>query len=159
MNLKDLIGKRGEDVFAYLIGEWCFGRMWFFADFLGAKGEALDHRVSLIAPSTFGAVFYVQVKSTTRGYSGQGAKRKLKVKVSKEDIRKLKTVPGPAFVAGIDINQKVGYLKAVTAKTPVRQLSGIPCDKPINCTNIRKLWREIDRYWRKRNMAAEDSYF
>ena len=75
MSLKDLIGSRGEEVFAYLIGDWCFRRFWFKATFLGDKAEALDHIVTLINPSSFGAYFYVQVKATTRGYRGTGAQR------------------------------------------------------------------------------------
>src|SRR5436853_4586218 len=116
MSLKDLIGSRGEEVFAYLIGDWCFRRFWFKATFLGDKAEALDHIVTLINPSSFGAYFYVQVKATTRGYRGTGAQRKLRVTVKKDDIRKLRQAPGPAFIAGIDIRHKVGYLKAVTHK-------------------------------------------
>jgi hypothetical protein len=118
MNLLDLIGRRGEAIFAYLIGDRCFGRFWFSPDFLGDKAEALDHRVTLVEPSTFGASLYVQVKSTTRGYSGKGPRKRLKVRISKTNVGKLKMVPGPTYIAAIDIDAKVGYRRPSLGRLP-----------------------------------------
>jgi hypothetical protein len=158
MNEKDYIGKRGETIFAFLIGKQCNGRFWFHADFLGDKAETKDYTVLLINPSCGEATFFVQVKATTRGYSGKGAKRKLKANVSKKDVEKLKRVTGPAFVAGIDIELEAGFLIAITQAT-AGKISGIPCTHRIDCNMIPNLWKEIETYWLNRNMTAQQSMF
>jgi len=157
MSDNDWIGKRGELYFSLLITGKCDNQRWFEGDFEGAKAETKDFTVNLVEPTSTYAVFYVQVKGTTRGYSGKGAKRKLKAKVSKADVAKLKRQPGPTFVAGIDIETGVGYLYAITAKCG-DTLNAIPCTHPIDCTLIKKLWSKVDRYWAKRNMLAKKSF-
>ena len=159
MDEKDYIGKRGETVFAFLIGKRCNGEFWFLEEFIDGKAETKDYTVYLVDPSCGEATFFVQVKTTTQGYSGKGTSRKLKVKVTKEDVGKLKRVTGPAYVAGIDIDLEVGFLLAITDKTPDKQISGIPCGHAIDCTLIPNLWNEVDRYWAKRNMLARKSMF
>jgi len=158
MNERDRIGKRGETVFAYLIGRRCDGRYWFDPAFLDGKSETKDFLVSLIDPECGEATLSVQVKSTTQGYSGKGVKRKLKVQVSKADVAKLKTLKSPTFVAGIDVEAEVGFLLAITEITPNKTITGIPCLNPIDCKLIVKLWKEVEQYWKKRNMRAKRSF-
>jgi hypothetical protein len=159
MNEKDYIGMRGETVFAFLIGKRCNKRFWFVAEFLGGKAETKDFSVALIGASCGEATFFVQVKATTKGYSGKGASRKLRASVTRADVRKLKLVTGPAFVAGIDVSRECGFLMAVTKNMPDKGISGIPCKHAINCTLIPRLWDEVEAYWSKRNMVAEKSLF
>lgn len=158
MSEKDYIGMRGEIIFEYLIGKKCSGRFWFHATFAGEKAETKDYIVSLIKPSTGDATFFAQVKATTKGYSGKGAARKLRAKVTKKDMAKLKKVNGPAYVIGIDVEEEVGYLVAVT-KNSGKSLSAIPTSYRIECGLIEKLWQEIDGYWSERNMLANKSLF
>ncbi|MCI0457598.1 MAG: hypothetical protein L0Z62_11560 [Gemmataceae bacterium] len=158
MHARDYIGKRGETIFAFLIGKKCSGRFWFHCDFLGDKAETKDFTVYLIEPSCEEATLFVQVKSTSKGYTGKGSNRKLKVNVSKKDVAKLKKVTGPAYVAGIDVELECGFLLAITKATGDR-ISGIPCKHPIDCALIEKLWKEAESYWAKRNMLAKKSMF
>jgi hypothetical protein len=158
MDIKDYIGERGELIFAYLITKWCQGKPWFQQQFSGAKAEVKDFSISLINPSSKEATFFVQVKSTTQGYQGRGANRKLKVRVHKSDVAKLRNAPGPAYIAGIDIHKECGFIMAVTDKL-VRGVSGMPVTYPIDCTTIPALWTEVDTYWAKRNMLAKKSLF
>lgn len=159
MNERDRIGKRGETVFAFLIGKRCGGKFWFDSEFLGDKAETKDFTVSAINPGCGEATFFVQVKATAKGYRGKGAKRKLKVNVTKADVKKLKQVTGPAYVAGIDIEGEEGFLLAITKYTRNRTISGMPCTNPINCALITKLWIEVEAYWTNRNMVATSSFF
>jgi hypothetical protein len=159
MNEKDRIGKRGETVFAFLIGKRCLGRFWFDTGFLGDKAETKDYTVYLIDPGCGEATLFVQVKATTKGYRGKGAKRKLRVRVTEADVKKLKRVTGPAYVAGIDVEAEVGFLLAITRNSRNRTINGIPCTNPIDCTLIPQLWREVEAYWTKRNMTATKSLF
>jgi hypothetical protein len=158
MNEKDYIGKRGEIVFAFLIGKKCEGRFWFDCHYLGDKAETKDFMVYLIDPPRNEATFFVQVKATSKGYTGSGAQRKLKVCVTKKDVKKLKSVAGPAYVAGIDVEREHGFLCAITEKTGER-LSGIPCTHRIDCALIVSLWKEVKEYWGSKKMLPADSLF
>jgi len=158
MNEKDFIGKRGETIFAFLIGKKCNGRFWFHCDFLGDKAETKDFVVYLIKPACTEATFFVQVKATSKGYTGKGKSRKLKANVSKKDVKKLQGVTGPAYIVGIDVETEEGYLVAVTKKSR-SHYSGIPCKHKIDCALIEKLWKDIEAYWVNRNMTATKSLF
>lgn len=158
MNVRDYNGRRGETVFPYLIGKLCSGRFWCHCTFAGEKAEAKDFIVNLIEPSCGEATLFVQVKSNMGVYSGKGATRKLKVTVTAKDMAKLKQVPGPTYVAGIDVVEEVGYLYTITEKTGT-SLSGVPCTHKIDCPLIENLWKEVEAYWSKRNMLAKRSLF
>ena len=100
----------------------------------------------------------MQVKATSKGYTGKGKSRKLKANVSKKDVKKLQGVTGPAYIVGIDVETEEGYLVAVTKKSR-SHYSGIPCKHKIDCALIEKLWKDIEAYWVNRNMTATKSLF
>jgi len=149
-------GKRGETVFAFLIGKKCNGRFWFYTEFLDGKAEAKDFTVYCIEPACYEATFFAQVKATSRGYTGKGKNRKLRVNVSEKDVQRLKRLTGPAFIVGIDVESEEGYLVPVT-KHSRRKYSGIPCRHKIDCTLIQQLWQSVESYWAQRDMAATKS--
>ncbi len=158
MNLEDHIGARGEILFAALITKWCDGEPWFQVIFQGEKAETKDFAVQLIDPTNTAAVFYVQVKATRGGYTGKGARRKLKVSVTKDDVRKLKKIGGPAFVAGIDIENDTGYLLPITRGTRLG-INGLPTRTEIDCAAIKALWASVDAFWKSKHMTAGSSPF
>ena len=158
MKLQDYIGKRGERIFSVLITRWCGGGPWFDDVHLGEKYEAKDFLVNLIEPDTGDACFYVQVKATTTGYTGAGANRKLNVQVTKEDVEKLKKVPAPAYVVGIDIDKECGFIIGIT-QASTGGLSGISTRHRLNCRTIKALWNEVNEYWRARKMLTRSSRF
>jgi len=59
------------------------------------------------------------VKATNKGYFGAGATRKLNVRVTKRDIQRLKRIPGPMYVVGIDVIDPYGkgYIIAIDKST------------------------------------------
>jgi hypothetical protein len=158
MNIKDYIGKRGEVIFPMLITKWCDGKPWFDVVFLGEKAEAKDFLANLVVPESGDAHFFVQVKATRSGYTGTGADEKLNVKVTKADAAKLKKVPAPTYVVGIDIVKECGFIIAITDET-TGSISGITTRSRINCQVIKALWREVDAYWKARKMLATTSRF
>jgi hypothetical protein len=158
MNIKDYIGKRGEIIFPMLITKWCEGKPWFDPTFLGEKTEAKDFLVNLIRPESGDAHFFVQVKATRNGYTGTGPDEKLTVQVTKADIAKLKKVPAPTYVVGIDIVKECGFIIAITNAT-TGSISGITTRFRINCRVIKALWKEVDAYWKARKMLAATSRF
>ena len=64
MNLKDLIGKRGENLFRVVITEFCDGRPLFDETFLGEKHPRTDFMVELIGRDAGPASFFAEVKAT-----------------------------------------------------------------------------------------------
>lgn len=158
MNESDYIGKRGEAIFRYLITGWCDGKPWFDDNFLGEKQPVKDFIVNLIEPTSGDAVFYAQVKATNGKYVGKGRTRRLKVKLSKKDTAKLKRAPGPAFVVGIDIGTSKGYFVQLSAQSPT-SFSSIPLRHRLNCRNIKKIWRQVDEYWKSKSMLPVRSEF
>ncbi len=158
MNIADYIGKRGEIIFSMLITRWCGGKPWFDVVFLGEKAEAKDFMVNLIEPTCGDANFFVQVKATRQGYVGKSVTGKLKVNVEKEDIEKLKMVPAPTYVVGIDLIAECGFIVAITQST-AGAMWGIPTKHRINCRLIKSLWQEVDDYWKAKKMIASTSKF
>jgi hypothetical protein len=47
MDEQDSIGKRGETVFAFLIGKRCNGEFWFLEEFIDGKAATKDYTVYL----------------------------------------------------------------------------------------------------------------
>ncbi len=158
MNFNDAIGKRGESIFTVLITRWCDGHPWFRDTFLGEKHETTDFLVELIEPTAGHAQFYVQVKSTHANYKGTGARRKLDVTVTKEEVEKLKQIHAPTFVVGIDVDRVCGYIAAITQASD-GGIHGIPVRHSLNCRTLKTLWREVDDYWKAKTILAQKSRF
>src|SRR5947209_3953474 len=143
MTLKDYIGKRGEKIFSVLITKFCGGKPLFDETFLGEKHEAKDFLVNLVDSTSGDAYFFVQIKATSAGYFGKGSDRKLRVRVTKQDVAKLKKVSAPTYVVGIDVEKECGFMMSITAATS-GGISGISTRHRLNCTTLRALWREVD---------------
>jgi hypothetical protein len=89
------------------------------------------------------------VKATRGRYSGRGVRRRLRVKLSRAGMTQLKRAPGPSYFVGVDIDAAQGWIVAITANSPA-SLSSVPLDHPLNCTTIKRLWAEVNQYWRRR---------
>jgi hypothetical protein len=146
MKSNDLIGSHGEFVFQALISQRCRKRFYFHPIHLGEKHATTDMKVELINPHGIRSCFYVQVKSTTRGYAGNGIDEKLNVAVKASDIQKLKQSPGPTYIAGIDIESGRGYLAGIVSSRS-GAINGLPTRHPIDCHLIPMLWTEVEAYW------------
>jgi hypothetical protein len=157
---RDLIGERGEALFRVAITRWCDGRQWLRAVFLGEKEEGLDFEVVLIDSKVFRAVCYVQVKATAkpRRYSGAGNSRRLLVRLTNADAKKLGTMKLPAYVVGIDVRSEAAYIRHVPAGAK-KGFHGISCRRPLNCKAIRRLWQEVEDFWNSRPKGLDASIF
>ncbi|WP_435009973.1 DUF4365 domain-containing protein [Tundrisphaera lichenicola] len=146
MSSSDRIGIHGEFLFQAMISRRCNRKFYFHPIFMGEKHPTTDLTVELLDTTGVQSLFYVQVKSTTQGYKGSGSDKKLIVDVSRKDVERLKSYPGPTYLAGIDIIQGRGYLAGISADL-TGPLDGLPTHHPIDCRNIRTLWAEVDSYW------------
>jgi hypothetical protein len=147
----DIVGKRGESLFGATITKWCGGEQWFDQRFLGEKAEALDFEVTLLGSAVFQANFFVQVKATAKAnrYSGAGKGRKLLVRLTATDAKKLGTMKVPAYVVGIDVLSGTAYIQHVPAGTK-RGFTGISTRRPLNCRAIRRIWNDVEEFWKSR---------
>jgi hypothetical protein len=154
----DEIGDRGQWLFSLLMTQIYPGRNepYFRARFLGDKHPTFDYLVELVGSEAY--FFFVQVKSTRQGYrQGRGARRP-RVNVDREDVRRMVASPVPAYVAGIDEPQGVGYLLSMNEPRPAG-LGGLPDRHPMNAGNLQRLWQEVHDFWANRNMVLVGSHF
>jgi hypothetical protein len=156
----DIIGERGEALFRVAITKWCGGKQWLRAVFLGEKEEGLDFEVALIGSTVFRAICYVQVKATASPgrYSGTGNSRRLTVRLTSADAKKLGRMKLPAYVVGIDVISGAAYIRHVPAGAK-RGFRGISCRRRLNCAAIRRLWNEVEDFWNSRPKGLEASGF
>jgi hypothetical protein len=154
----DDIGDRGQWLFCLLLTQICPGRNepYFRPRFLGDKYPAFDYLVELVGSEAY--FYFVQVKSTRRGYRGERRQRRLRVNVSGEDVQRMIASPVPAYVVGIDEPRELGYL--LSMNEPRRAgLGGLPNRHLLDCGNLRRLWREVQDFWASRDMVLAGSHF
>ena len=154
----DIIGKRGEALFGAIITRWCGGQQWFDQRFLGEKAEALDFEVTLLGSSVFQASFFVQVKATAKAkrYAGTGMGRKLLVRLTAADAKKLGSMKVPAYVVGIDVLSGVAYIQHVPAGAK-KGFVGISTRRSLNCRAIRRIWNDVEDFWKSRPVGMTKS--
>lgn len=151
---KDDIGERGQWMFSLLMTELC-GRNepYFRPRFLGEKYPTFDFIVELVDRPEY--YFFVQVKTTTTGYTLDQVR--LKVQVSQADIDKMVACPAPAYVVGIDMNSWNGYLLSVNE--PRDHIASLTTSFRIDCQLLGKLADEVAQFWASRDMVLVGSQF
>ena len=157
---QEQVGHRGENVFRVIITRKCGGRRWFSEVMLGEKYPTVDFHVDLLSPTAAKAYCFVQVKATDRGFDGAGPDRRLRVRVTKTDVSRLRRVPAPTYVVGIDVTTDRGaaYIMAIDRGT-TQAVNGLRTTHRLDSHAIRRLWREVDAYWVARDMLLARSAF
>jgi hypothetical protein len=160
MGIQDQIGHRGETLFRVMITRKCRGRRWFYDVIFPEKYPTIDFHVELLQPRSEKAHCYVQVKATEQGLGGDGPDRMLKVRVSRADVKRLRRMPAPTYVVGIDVTKELGeaYIMAID-KSLAGAINGLPARHRFDCRALRKLWLEVDAYWKAKNMLMAQSTF
>ena len=105
-------------------------------------------------------MFYVQVKATAKPnrYSGVGKKRRIMVTLRPSNARKLGKMKIPAYVVGVDVLSGKAYIAHVKAGA-TKGFTGIPTRQVLNCVAIKKLWKEVEDFWKSRPHGMTDSEF
>lgn len=143
------IGTRGEGVVADLLTRF-HGRdePLFSPHFLGDKYPAVDFFVALFGTSAnLAPFFFVQVKTTMRGYTKDGGQ--LKVHVDRAGMRGLVAYPAPTYIVGVDASHEAG-LGFVMAATDggAPQLSSLPTTHPLTeLATLQALHDEVLEFW------------
>ena len=152
---KDDIGDRGQWSFTILITDLCGRDNPFFRPrFLGDKYPTFDYIVEVVDQPTY--FFFVQVKSTTLGYTSEG--NRLRVHVTQEDIDRMVGYPAPTYVVGIDATtDRLGFLLSVNE--PRGHVASLTTRFRIDCSVLEQLRDEIINFWSSRNMTLIGSHF
>lgn len=138
------MGARGESIFKIRITE----HYLFTGDFLGDKFPIVDFLLEVNEP-TGTYPFFVQVKSTEKGYDANG---NLQIKVPKNKYRALQRKPFPTYVAGVDVNKEIVYLCSAFQKNktissmPTRHCLKFSRKKRTLCT-LQLLKQDVIDYW------------
>jgi hypothetical protein len=159
MGKRDFIGNRGQSLAHARLTEMCRGNglPYFDAHFLGDKCPTFDFLVELVGAGERRPYFFAQVKATREGFTSAAPPR-LRVKVAKDDIRKMVLFRAPTYVIGVDEPGEKAYVIAVYG-TMRRSISSMSTRHPLNPVTLRLLWDEVREYWRHRNMHQARSRF
>lgn len=113
---------------------------------LGEKWPDADFLVELLDAGLEKPFFFVQVKTTWRGYSKKD--HRLLVTAKAEKVRALAAYPAPTYIVGIDADPEVeaGYLVSANGEH-LTGLSSMSTEKPINLSNRQLLWDEVREFW------------
>jgi hypothetical protein len=153
------IGERGEAIFIVLITDFCGrDRPYFRPHFLGEKFATLDYLVELVDPTAGAPFFFVQVKTTGKGYKTVKGQHCLKVSVSRRDVGRMVAYPAPTYVVGIDEENVRDYIASANEPTG-KGMSALPTKFPLDCCNLPRLWQEVQSYWACRDMILKASIF
>jgi hypothetical protein len=155
--MNDVIGTRGESRFLLLITEPHDGEQPIFrAQPLGEKWPTIDFVVELLGAGGITPFFFVQVKTTRRGFTERG--RRLKVTVPGHTVARLASFPAPTYIVGIDDVDGPGYIVSANGER-LTNVASVPSEFPIDRENRERLWREVMDYWSARLPASFTSVF
>jgi len=144
-NVRNALGQRGETIFFNLISKFHSNQGPIFRpQFLDAKWPTVDFIVELLGAGVTTPYFFVQVKATREGYTRRA--NRLKVKVSEKKVRELASYPAPTYIVGIDEIKERGYIASANGEN-LASLSSLSTSFPINKTNRKALWREVNDFW------------
>lgn len=141
------LGQRGEALLYVLITKsHGLEKALFRPQFLGDKWPTVDFIVELIDDEPVTSYFFIQVKTTRRGYTRN--ENRLKIRIDKKDMRKLAFYPAPTYIVGIDEINEDGYIVSANGEW-LNNISSFPTTFPLNKANKELLRREVKVYWGK----------
>jgi hypothetical protein len=154
MATRDLIGKRGEAIVIARLMDFCGNPdPYFDVHPLGEKCPTFDYLVELVNAGDSVPYFLAQVKSTQSGFT---QKRRLRVQVDAEDVRRMVQCPFPTYLIGVDEPHERAYVVSVHGSMS-RAIASIPSKYPLTPRNLHLLWEEVTAHWQKLDAAAKVS--
>ncbi len=157
MAAQDDLGSRGEYLFSVRIMNFCGRPLPYFRPrFLGEKARTLDFLVELVGTGERTLFFFAQVKTTRKGYTKK--ERRLKVEMSGADVRRACLVPAPTYLIGIEEREEAAYLVPLL-EGMTDDIASIPTTYPLDCTNLPRLYAEVEQFWSCRDMRHLTSVF
>jgi Domain of unknown function (DUF4365) len=155
---REVIGDRGESIFRVLITRKHPTRGYLFNHprFLGEKNQTIDFYVELFHDESLIPFFFVQVKSTSEGYTSK--ERRLKVQATAIDMKRLAAYPVPTYIVGIDDQGEQGYIMSANGEHKIG-FSSMGTNYPLTPDTLALLWDEIATYWTSPSYPTFQSVF
>ena len=154
--MRQILGKRGEAIFTSVLTEFHANRGPLFdPTFLGDRWPAVDFFVELEGTPFPRPFFFVQVRTTSLGYTKK--RRRLRAKIPTSAMARLRRYPVPTYVVGIDEGEPRGYLISANQDHPA-VLSSLSTAFPINPEIRELLWQEVMEYWAKLPTAPQSRF-
>lgn len=144
--MNDFIGFHGERVFERLISALHTPQASLFTpQFLGDKWPVVDYIVRLEGlPGV--PYFFVQVKSTQRGYTASGC---LQARVTADEMKALVACPAPTYIAGVDPLSDSCFIVSANGEKAAT-MNSLSTAYPLDRSNRELLWEEVADYWSQR---------
>jgi hypothetical protein len=157
MAIRDLIGKRGESIMVARLMDSC-GRPepYFDPHPLGEKCPTYDYLVELVNAGARVPYFLVQVKATRKALTRR--QRRLSVRVSADDVRRMAQCPVPTYLIGVDELGENAYVVSIHGGL-AGPITSMPSTYPLNRDNLKTLWDEVKNYWQALYPVAKTSVF
>ena len=155
--MQDAIGQRGEAIFVVSLTK-LYGRRKpiYRPSFLGYKWPGVDFIVELnCTVEGIRPFFFVQVRATRRGYT---KKKRLKVQLNFQGLKRLTEMGAPTYVAGIDEPGECGFLVAAP-QLASKGASSISTRFPIDESIQDLLYEEVKSYWKRLGKRRFSSKF
>lgn len=155
-NFNDM-GENAESIVSLLMNRK-LPQQLFRVKFLGDKWPTIDFYVELTNKK--GCYFFVQVKSSTRGYIKVGTRKtNLILSVKKKSVIENLNYYGPTYLIGVDY-VKTDFFKSKafiyclsgdpnTANT----ISQIPVKSPLTPPKLKLLEKEVSDFWKNSNIS------
>lgn len=125
---------------------------------LGDKWPATDLYVELLdSGMTVTPFFFIQVKSTNKGYQKKNGN--LKVAIKKDGIARMAVIPAPTYLVGVEVKaDREVFILAIRKKTK-RGLTSLPRDYDLSYANLERLYDEVLSFWKANKAKPGASYF
>lgn len=154
-SLKDVIGKRGENIVELCLTEYSnFPAPLFDLTHLGDKWPVVDYYVELTTVPGKRPFFFLQAKATSTNL-----RKSLAISTSREDIAGLLEIPAPTYILGIHEPSKRVFIRSVHDGVAVKAITRIPVGYELTANNLKILHDEVVRFWRRRRHKPADSVF
>jgi hypothetical protein len=161
MGITDFIGGRGEAIAAARLLWVCRADAdlpYFWPHYLGEKCETFDFLVELVDASPKTPFFFMQVKTTRKGFTRKQNPPRLRVEVSVTDVRRMVAFPAPTYVIGVHEVEERAFIISVHG-TMAEAIPSITTAHELTPDTLRRLWDEVRAYWEGRDMSRSASAF
>lgn len=157
MSSADLLGKRGEATVERELLSLFGGSTYLFDPwFLDGKFPTFDLLVQLVGSQTIDAFFFAQVKTTRQGVRPRS--RTLPVNLDRSRVTAALRCPVPSDLLVVDDLAERVYLTAIDGRLAVGARR-VPTTRPLNAANARRLWNEVELFWKGVRPRRARSHF
>lgn len=161
MGSADFIGGRGEAIAFSHLTQVCRTDVdlpYFWPHFLGEKCELFDFLVELLGADEKTPFFFLQVRATRKKYTRTQNPPRLRVEVSKKEVRRMVLYPAPTYLVGVHEAEERAFIISVHGDM-AEAIPSITTAHELTDATLRRLWDEVRDFWRDRDMTRLRSSF